>query len=558
MVHWKRLAGLGLVLMLVFLLPVPALAGYLGGITADIDSPSFLPYGQRVYFSIDYKIDQAEGARIYVLPYTLGSSTPGSGVSGSGIVPQGTGTLSRFFTIYDNEQIVTHAKVYMVSPDQSVTHLEIFVPMHYVFGANGVFNIQTDHSQYSRLPYDRNLNIDFDYATAETGNVLIFARPFTDGTLTPGYHASGSAELPPTGSYSQHFFFDQDSDVTDIRFTIRHAGTNDLLDEFFVPFDVHWREVGLYNISFDQPDGENLHNSQYLNVTFTVEHQSTETRRAFAWCTTGGSYSPGGVYQGSVPVPSGPQTITRYCRIHEGETPVDGVRMTFSSSSQQLMHFILPADFLYAPHAVQNAQFTPASPAIMSNGEHLDLTFDYITDHDETVLIFGRAAYDGELLYGMTSSGSFHYVPPSGWGSYWMTYGTAETLASSVFLWMTNLEQTENLVERYVDGWWAWGTSSTITSAPDPIPQARNLLGRVYPNPFNPRTTVPVLLAKDTQMHLAVYDLRGRLVQRLHDGHLAAGPHNFTFAGEQQASGIYFVRMKTPQGVQSRPVTLLK
>lgn len=556
--HWKMKAGLALVLFLALGMPLTALANYLGGITPDIESPSFLPYDQRVYLSIDYKIDQPEGARIYVIPYTLGSNCIGYGVSGSTIVPQGTGTVSRFFTLTHTEQVVTHVKVFMVNPDQSVTHLEIFVPVHYVYGPNGVFNIQTHHTEYSRLPYGRHLDIDFDYGTTETGNVRIYARPFTDGSLTPGYSASGSAELPPTGSYSQYFYFEQDTDVTDIRFTIYPVGSTVPLDEFFVPFDVHWREVGLYNISFDQPKGENLHNSQNLYVTFTLEHQETDSRYGWAWCTTEGSYSPGGVYQGSTAVPSGPQTITRFCRINEGATQVDGVRLTYGTPSEQLMHFIVPADYIYGPHAVQNVQFTPASPAIMSNEEHLDLTFDYQTDHDDDVLVFARPAYDGNLIYGMTSSGSYYYPPPSGSGSYWMTYGTGERLASSVFLWMTNADQSEIFMERFVDGWWAWGTSNSITSVPDALPQARNLLGAVYPNPFNPRAIVPVLLERGTNVNLAVYDLRGRLVQKLHEGHLAAGPHHFTFAGEQQASGIYFVRMKTPQGVQSRPVTLLK
>ena len=50
---------------------------------------------------------------------------------------------------------------------------------------------------------------------------------------------------------------------------------------------------------------------------------------------------------------------------------------------------------------------------------------------------------------------------------------------------------------------------------------------------------------------LQVYDLRGRLVARLHDGHLARGLHRFVWngtdaAGQRVSSGIYFVRLQAP------------
>lgn len=536
----------------------PAVADYLGGVTFDKVSPSYIPHGERVNISIDYKVDIPEGAIIYARPYTLGSLTPGYGASGGDVVAAGMGTVEQFFQFSSGEKVVTHVRVYMVSLDQNVTYLELFVPVHYICEPHGLFNIQMDHGQYNRLPYGMDLNINFDYAADTAGNVRIIARPFTDGSLTPGYHASGSALLPSSGSYAQDFHFNGDADVTDIRFQIFEADFTTLLYEFFIPYDIHWREVGLYDISFDWPDYEFMHNSQNLTATFTVEHSESEDRYAWAQCSTDGFYSPGGVYQGSQPFPAGPQTMTRYCRVNTGEEDVDGVKFLYGTPTEILMSFIVPVHYHYAPHAVQNHEFAPRSPAIMTNSEELEMTFDYMTDETDGVRIFARPAYDGTLIYGMNSAGSPLHGFPSGSGSFWVTYPEDDRLASSVYFHMTNPDQSEVLFDQFIHGWWAWGSSGYITPAQDALPSVAAILGTAFPNPFNPMTTIPVHLNKDTHVQLNVYNVRGLLVDTLQDGDLAAGQHFFTFKGDRQPSGVYFYRMKTSAGIVSKPMALVK
>lgn len=535
-----------------------ATAAYLGGITFDKDSPCFLPHGHQINISIDYKVDHPDGALIYARPYTLGSPTYGYNASGSQILPMGTGTTTQNFIINTGESVVTHIRVFMVSVDQTETFLEIFVPVHYVYGSHGIFNIQADHGEYSRLPHDKPLNIDFDYEIDWTGNVKIFARPFTDGSLSPGYSASGSADLPPSGSYSQYFHFGQDADVTDIRFQVYNEDQSELLYEVFVPYDIHWREAGIYDITFNWTNGESLHNSHDLVATFTLEHSDQEDRYAWAWCTTDGSYTPGGVYQGSVPLPAGPQTITRYCRVNSGEQFVNGVRFTYGLPDEVFFDFEVPVDFHYGPHAIQNHEFIPASPAILSNDEPLNMTYDYLTDLGEGVRIFCRPAYDGELLFGISSAGSPLHPAPTGSGNFWLTFSDGDHLASSMRFHMTNPDQSVQLLEHFTHGWWAWGASSTITPAAEGVPAIPAVLEAAYPNPFNPVTNIPVLLNTATHVQLSVYDIRGRLVDQLQEGHLEAGRHLFTFTGDKQASGVYFYRLKTPHGVQSRSMMLIK
>jgi len=544
--------------LLLLILPITAHADYLGGITVNVDSPAFLPHGEQVYTTVDYKVDHPDGGIVFVRPYTMGAPTPGYGAQGGLIVPTGTGTTTRGFSIFSGYTTVTHLRVFLTSDDQSEVFLEIFVPVNIKFAPHGVFNITTSYGEHSTLPHDRDLEVFFDYSADTAGNVRVYARPFTNGVLTPGYSASGSASLPPTGSYDQHFSFDGDADITHIRFRITTEDQSEILYECFQPFKAHWREYGLYNISFSEPDGESLHNSQNLVATFTVEHNDTENRHVWAWCITDGYYSAGGVYQGSAVVAPGGETVTRYCRINTGENVADAVRLLFGTPDEILQQIDIPVDYHWAPHAVQNAVFSPAAPAILSNGEHLDMEFDYVTDEGGGVRIFMRPAYDGVPLYGISNDGSPLYGYPDGNGDRWLTFADGEHLASSIRFQMLNADQSELLFEHFYHGWWAWGQSSHIVPAADEIPAALADLGQCYPNPFNPVTNIPVSLGSDAHVKLNVYDIRGHLIRTLHDGVLTAGDHVFMFQGEGLSSGAYFCRMESPLGMRTSRMMLVK
>ncbi|MCB1182646.1 endonuclease/exonuclease/phosphatase family protein [bacterium] len=69
------------------------------------------------------------------------------------------------------------------------------------------------------------------------------------------------------------------------------------------------------------------------------------------------------------------------------------------------------------------------------------------------------------------------------------------------------------------------------------------------PNPFNPSTRLFFELAAPATVELRVYDARGALVRRLDAGALAAGVHDVTWdgaddAGRPVASGVYHVQLR--------------
>lgn len=84
-----------------------------------------------------------------------------------------------------------------------------------------------------------------------------------------------------------------------------------------------------------------------------------------------------------------------------------------------------------------------------------------------------------------------------------------------------------------------------------------------YPNPFNPVTTVSLVLPDDDHVDLCVFDLTGRLVRSLLDERLDAGSYRVRWDGRDNlgfpvGSGVYHVQLRAGEFRTTRKVVLLK
>jgi hypothetical protein len=84
-----------------------------------------------------------------------------------------------------------------------------------------------------------------------------------------------------------------------------------------------------------------------------------------------------------------------------------------------------------------------------------------------------------------------------------------------------------------------------------------------YPNPFNPRTTIPYQIPENCQVNIRVFDLSGRHVQTLVNTFQAAGYYDIVwngsdFRGTEMATGVYFVRMQAGKYIQTMKILYLK
>ena len=89
-----------------------------------------------------------------------------------------------------------------------------------------------------------------------------------------------------------------------------------------------------------------------------------------------------------------------------------------------------------------------------------------------------------------------------------------------------------------------------------------------YPNPFNPETWIPYDLAKDADVHIHIYNLKGEPIRRLSLGLQTAGTYRTrsraacwdgrNSLGEPVASGTYFYTLQAGQFKATRRMVILK
>jgi hypothetical protein len=83
-------------------------------------------------------------------------------------------------------------------------------------------------------------------------------------------------------------------------------------------------------------------------------------------------------------------------------------------------------------------------------------------------------------------------------------------------------------------------------------------LSAAYPNPARGRSTLVLTLESADRVEVAVYDVLGRRVARLHDGPLASGTHPFTIGDAALPAGLYLVRAASAAGTATRRITILR
>ena len=86
---------------------------------------------------------------------------------------------------------------------------------------------------------------------------------------------------------------------------------------------------------------------------------------------------------------------------------------------------------------------------------------------------------------------------------------------------------------------------------------------RAFPNPMVGATTLSLTMPRTGPVSLEMYDVAGRLVRRVADGSLEAGPHEIPWDGRDGAgvdvpSGIYFCRLNAGEHEATSKVTVLR
>jgi hypothetical protein len=80
----------------------------------------------------------------------------------------------------------------------------------------------------------------------------------------------------------------------------------------------------------------------------------------------------------------------------------------------------------------------------------------------------------------------------------------------------------------------------------------------VYPNPFNPNTTLTVVLREPAAVSLTLHDATGKRIAMLLETSMEAGVHTVPWNAAGLASGVYWARLEADGRTATRKMVLLK
>jgi len=127
-----------------------------------------------------------------------------------------------------------------------------------------------------------------------------------------------------------------------------------------------------------------------------------------------------------------------------------------------------------------------------------------------------------------------------------------------IVAWLQDTSNQKKVLQATSSFVYDLGDASSVAEAP-----VLYELGRNFPNPFNPQTSIPVRMKAAGEVLVEVLAADGRRIAVLQDGLLDSGSHVFSWdgtdqAGRKMASGVYMARVTGRFGSQSRRMVLMK
>ena len=333
-------------------------------------SPTVRQFNTNVNLTFNYTTTEAGGVRIQALPYAHGGPTPYYSVTPSPLYPVGGGSVGANLTITAVEAIVDSVQFCMYTADWSQVLLELFVPVRYHFANNAIGNVRCNFISPASLPYEQLMVVTFNYTTNEAAGVLAWPRPFTDGSLTPEYSASGSPVFPMgngTGS-GQFAILSDDTWVDSIRVQMMDIGQTTLLAEYFEPVTFHWGVNSISNIQLSPASPAYFTNNQRDTIRWDYTTTESGGVRFIALPLHGEVMPDHHAWSGSTVLPTGAGSGSSFFTFTEGTAVIDNMRFRMYNSdlSEVLLELFVPVDF----------QFISTTPVgILDNGSDVPNSF---------------------------------------------------------------------------------------------------------------------------------------------------------------------------------------
>ena len=101
-------------------------------------------------------------------------------------------------------------------------------------------------------------------------------------------------------------------------------------------------------------------------------------------------------------------------------------------------------------------------------------------------------------------------------------------------------------------------SATSVGNQNDPIIPEKFAITSIYPNPFNPQTSISFDLPHSSRIEIVVYNLLGEKAAEIFEGSMNAGSHNLTFDASNLSSGVYLLNLSTDEGSITSKLVLMK
>jgi hypothetical protein len=175
------------------------------------------------------------------------------------------------------------------------------------------------------------------------------------------------------------------------------------------------------------------------------------------------------------------------------------------------------------------------------------------------------AAYaDGELVGAVKITDMDQTLVLSAWGGY-SEYGfdlKGYEVGDAIELRLWSASESRELdvdmeLSDYFYGETPLTTGSITAFARDAVP-GKFEISQIYPNPFNPVTTIEYSLNINSVVTLSIFNTNGQLMEELTNGYQEAGWHAISWNANNQPSGLYFVKIQVGEEAHVNKLMLLK
>ena len=176
------------------------------------------------------------------------------------------------------------------------------------------------------------------------------------------------------------------------------------------------------------------------------------------------------------------------------------------------------------------------------------------------------AAYANGVLVGATKVVDQDLVVLSAWGGYHDAdlginlegYAVGDAIELRVWSQSNNAEYKVNAILTSDEFGINPLTTGTIEVLDVTVEPTSFGIESVYPNPFNPVTTIKFTVETQNFVSLQIFNINGQLIETLVDGNVEVGYHEVNWNASQHSSGVYFVKMVAGAYTKTQKIMLLK